>query len=47
MARITRSRSNLQDLMDQNDRMLEQIALQIKYINQTIEETNRILRGLK
>ena len=47
MARLTRSRNNINDLMHENDIMLERIALQLADINQTIQETNEILRGIK
>lgn len=47
MARLTRARSNVQDLMKENDKMLERIALQLADINETIRQTNEILRGLK
>lgn len=47
MARLTRARSNVQDLMDENDRMLRRIELQLADINETIRQTNKILRGLK
>lgn len=47
MARLTRARSNVQDLMNENDKMLERIALQLADINETIRQTNEILKGLK
>ena len=47
MARLTRAKSNVQDLIKENDKMLERIALQLADINETIRQTNEILRGLK
>lgn len=44
MARLAKARDNIQNIMRENDKMLAMIAQQLEEINNTIKETNNILR---
>ena len=47
MSKLTRTRSNLEDLIHENDLLLREITNSLNKINETISETNNILRELQ